>query len=251
MSMLYVFFAFFACVFAQGEHDHQHHEGHMIDVAVYYESLCPDSIKFFTKQLYPSLQKPNISHYVNLTLVPYGKSKTNRENNQITFECHHGEGECRGNKLQACALKHIDNGSNTEGLGYNKITTAFINCLMDQVKRDGNNTEFPAKRCADLNGVTNTISMIEKCQGDPEANTLLAALGDATEALNPKLKSVPTIVFNKQVKEEDSKLANDNFIKALCQYIQGEKPAECTSSSATSLGINTLIVLIAVSCYFF
>lgn len=40
--------------------------------------------------------------------------------NDYEFECHHGPKECEGNKIQACALKLIDQGRNTEDLGFNK-----------------------------------------------------------------------------------------------------------------------------------
>ncbi|KAK9886432.1 hypothetical protein WA026_016712, partial [Henosepilachna vigintioctopunctata] len=223
-----------------------------VNVAVYYEALCPDSIKFFTKQLYPTLQKVNISQHVNLTLVPYGKSTTKRADNQITFECHHGEGECRGNKLQACALKHIDNGNSSPEMGYNKITVAFINCLMDRVVRNKNDTEYPIEACEKNSEVKSAdLEEIKKCQGSDEADNLLAALGDETNKLNPKLKSVPTIVFNMQQKEEDSKLANENFVKALCQYIQGTKPAECVANSAIFNKVNAVVLLLAFASYFF
>lgn len=41
-------------------------------VYVYYESLCPDSQAFITKQLYPSMKI--LKDHVDLHLVPFGKS---------------------------------------------------------------------------------------------------------------------------------------------------------------------------------
>jgi len=41
-------------------------------VYVYYESLCPDSQAFITKQLYPSMKM--LKDHVDLHLIPYGKS---------------------------------------------------------------------------------------------------------------------------------------------------------------------------------
>lgn len=249
MSTFLVFSAVLAAVFAQGEHDHHNHDEHRVNVAVYYEALCSDSIAFFTKQLYPSLTNHNLEHYINLTLVPYGKSTTSKDQNGlITFKCHHGEGECRGNKLQACALRHIEDGKNSEGLGYNLMTVSFINCLMGTVEKKDNDTVYPTTKCAQASNVTNE-GVIEKCQGDNEGSELLAQLGDLTNRLSPKLTSVPTIVFNNEHKAEESKLANDNFVKALCNHIQGTKPKVC--NSAAFLGINSLMVLFALVSYFF
>lgn len=44
-----------------------------VPVAVYYESLCPDSAKFITEQLYPAL-KTELRDLVDITFVPFGKS---------------------------------------------------------------------------------------------------------------------------------------------------------------------------------
>lgn len=50
--------------------------------------------------------------------------------------------------------------------------------------------------------------------------------------------------FQKYVKEED-KAAYENFAKALCQHIEGDKPAECHKSGAASF--SSLIHLISLS----
>ena len=47
-----------------------------VDVAVFYEALCPDSIKFLKEQLYSTYQK--LGKYFSEgmpTLIPYGKTK--------------------------------------------------------------------------------------------------------------------------------------------------------------------------------
>ena len=48
-------------------------EGQTVKLSVHYESLCPDSIRFITTQLYPSWQHfgENILH---LDLNPFGKA---------------------------------------------------------------------------------------------------------------------------------------------------------------------------------
>lgn len=44
-----------------------------VPVTVYYESLCPDSKAFIVDQLTPTVRGP-LGNYIDLTLVPYGKS---------------------------------------------------------------------------------------------------------------------------------------------------------------------------------
>lgn len=57
-----------------------------IQVAVFYEALCPDSRNFFLKQLQPAYDK--IPHLMDIVLEPYGKAQvlyfhcfTNKSNN--------------------------------------------------------------------------------------------------------------------------------------------------------------------------
>ena len=41
-----------------------------VQIQVYYETLCPDSIRFVAEQLYPTYQK--LGQYLNIEFIPYG-----------------------------------------------------------------------------------------------------------------------------------------------------------------------------------
>lgn len=109
-----------------------------IPVSIYYESLCYDSVKFITRQLYPNYQ--HFKEFVTIDFVPYGKSMVsihhisfqsqlkqifqhsfNKTTGKYTFNCHHGRDECKGNKFQACALSQIDN---------QDLKLEFVMCVM-------------------------------------------------------------------------------------------------------------------------
>ncbi|XP_066149341.1 GILT-like protein 1 [Euwallacea fornicatus] len=235
-----------AVLVVAAQHDeHQHsghmnHENHRVAVNIYYESLCPDSRKFFTQQLYPSLQG-NLSNFVNLTLVPYGKTKMEFKTNEYEFDCHHGPKECEGNKIQACALKLIEQGKPTEGFGFNKVAVGFINCLMDKTEKKGDNATFPTKDCAEINHVNN-LNLIENCAAHSDGSNYLATLGTQTNEVSNPLKSVPTIVFNGQFKADDNALAQTNFVKSLCQYITKDKPSECNGAATLSISLAFLVI---------
>lgn len=70
--------------------------------------------------------------------------------------------------------------------------------------------------------------------------------GQLTDKLQKPLKGVPTIVFDGQYKEEDSKLAQINFVKAFCQYVKGAKPAECAKNSGSPLHFQYLTIIVGV-----
>uniref|UniRef100_V5G552 Gamma-interferon-inducible-lysosomal thiol reductase n=1 Tax=Anoplophora glabripennis TaxID=217634 RepID=V5G552_ANOGL len=199
---------------------------------------------YFTQQLYPSLQT-NLSNFVNLTLVPYGKTKASFEMSEYKFECHHGPAECRGNKIQACALKLIEADPNSAGLGFNRVATGFINCLMDKAVRNGDDATFPTNDCAVVNRVSN-LNHIENCANHVDGSNQLALFGKITDDLQKPLKGVPTIVFNDVYKAEDNSLAQSNFVKALCQYIVGAKPEECSKNGAGSLSISLACLVLAL-----
>lgn len=78
----------------------------------------------------------------------------------------------------------------------------------------------------------------------------LSEYGNITQRLNPPLKNVPFIVFKEQIKEGDSDLAQENFIKAICQYIDTNKPPECKSSASRMSLAVVAFVLIFVKQFF-
>ena len=43
-----------------------------VNIQVYYESLCPDSINFITQQLYPTYQA--LGNYMNIEFIPFGNA---------------------------------------------------------------------------------------------------------------------------------------------------------------------------------
>lgn len=44
-----------------------------VQLGVYYESLCPDSVRFIIEQLHPVKSGP-LGRYIDVTLIPFGKA---------------------------------------------------------------------------------------------------------------------------------------------------------------------------------
>lgn len=206
-----------------------------ISVSVYYESLCPDSIKFFTTQLYPTYTSP-LKRYFNLKLIPFGKSTQRGPND---FDCHHGPKECYGNKVQGCILRYVD---------VEADQMKFINCLMG-LALNNKNGPYPLDQCGRSNNF-NTNPIVQ-CANSTEGNEVLSKNGDLTSQLNPQLTSVPTVVFNDNFSKKDQDQAFSDFQTVLCSYIKGEHPHECHSSNSASVHTSAVIPMsLFISWYY-
>jgi hypothetical protein len=66
----------FSYLQAHDGHDHTHHQTQNLSseqrlpITIYYEALCPDSVKFFKDQLVPTYK--DLGKYMDIEFVPYG-----------------------------------------------------------------------------------------------------------------------------------------------------------------------------------
>ncbi|KAH8358711.1 hypothetical protein KR093_001878 [Drosophila rubida] len=224
-----------------------------VPVAVYYESLCPDSAKFITEQLYPAM-KSELRDVVEITFVPFGKSQYSTLGSDVTFTCHHGPNECYGNKVHACAIDKIQSDSYRLDSTRESLTLDFINCLMKAGKNFPDNV-YPGQRCASESQVN--WENIKVCANTTEGSALLRQAGDLTAKLKEPLTSVPTILFNEvsaarklvappdsisrsrshPAQQFDSKVnqnAQNNFVGTLCRYVGAPQPRICADHNAAS-----------------
>jgi len=185
-----------------------------VQVSLYWESLCPDSIQFILTQLYPTYQA--VPDIFTLDLVPYGKAcsySVPDVNGTYSFVCQHGSNECLGNKLLACALNlYTDENTQVE----------FVYCVE-------NSTEpyNAGEQCATELGLD--WDAIETCFDSNTANSYLFENGEITRSLNPTLNSVPWIVINGNHTQDTQVAAQYDLLNFLCDTYQGTKPAACSS----------------------
>lgn len=186
-----------------------------LKVEVYYETLCGDSKRFITRQLYP-VKTSSLGEYFDVEFVPYGKATTTGSSGSYGFTCQHGQKECDGNKMHACALKHVNS---------TELKVEFIHCSMS--------TKSPPKslpECAEKLQVNTTD--IEACIEGEEGDELLASNGRQTHALRPKLYFVPWIRYNKVFTEENLENSQHNFKSVLCAELKKSEvnPPECEAT---------------------
>ena len=70
-----------------------------VDVALYYETLCPYCKQFITGQLVRAYV--TIPDIINITIVPYGNAHETYDSSTQTYQftCQHGPEECVGNLI--------------------------------------------------------------------------------------------------------------------------------------------------------
>ncbi|XP_077293959.1 GILT-like protein 1 [Arctopsyche grandis] len=180
-----------------------------IKVAVYYEALCPDSVRFITKQLYPAWQ--TMHNAFKVKLIPYGKAVHNKIDGKWQFECQHGPKECYGNKIQGCTLK-IKSLSDE-----NKFD--LINCLMSNKRPDAALSECSTK-------LNITTTDVQTCADGTKGDDILATYGDKTANLKPSLSFVPTVIFNEKFDQDQQNEAMVDLKSVICK-LATKKPAQC------------------------
>ncbi|XP_021913568.1 GILT-like protein 1 isoform X2 [Zootermopsis nevadensis] len=173
-------------------------------VTVFYEALCPDSRSFFTKQLLPTFEK--IPLLIQINLVPYGKAMTETVGTSYRFTCQHGPLECRANKIHACAIAKVTQPD---------IQLKYITCMIS----DNMNPEKIGEECAQDHDVR--WKEVVGCAVGSEGEELLKQHGEATNALNPRVSFVPTVLLDQSQDNQPGILKN--LFKEVCTHLQEQR----------------------------
>lgn len=184
-----------------------------VTVDVYYECLCPDSRYFVTHQLYPAWQVA--SEIMKVNFWPYGKATTEKTKHGYKFNCQHGEKECEGDMIHACAAHLVSNAD---------LRMEYIKCMVSDHDYD---PEKSGATCAKQIGVD--WSAVSTCANNYEGQELHAEAGLKTNALEPKVSFIPTIEIDSS--QGSQKALLKNFLLEVCKAYQektGEKgPQGC------------------------
>ncbi|CAL1531012.1 unnamed protein product [Lymnaea stagnalis] len=186
----------------------------LVNITLYYESLCPDCKNFITKMLYPSWQK--VGSIMNLKLVPYGNAQEKQVGDHWEFNCQHGKEECVGNIIETCAIVIVQKIS---------VYFPFINCMESSAARP----EDSAKVCAKRFPVP--LDQILKCSNSSMGNSLEHQMAVQTDALVPSHQYVPWVTLNGVHTEEIEKEAEADLVKLVCDTYKGTKPPACSQDN--------------------
>uniref|UniRef100_A0A0K8TVH5 Odorant Binding Protein n=1 Tax=Epiphyas postvittana TaxID=65032 RepID=A0A0K8TVH5_EPIPO len=182
-----------------------------VKIAVYYESLCPDSKRFITSQLAPVWR--DFRGAVKVKLVPYGKATHDKVNGKWQFTCQHGADECYGNKIQSCILKDRSL-QDTDKM-------ELVICLMSQASPDKS-----LDTCLEQIKKQSESDKLKRCAGGDQGDNLHAANGDKTDAVQRPLSFVPTVVVNERFDQAIQDEAVNNLKAVVCR-LAPTKPAVC------------------------
>lgn len=169
-----------------------------LHILVLYESLCPDSVKFFRDQLEPSYDY--IKNYVDIHLVPFGKS--NSINNGIEFQCQHGPPECEGNRMQSCVLNEFDNDQDKQ--------VQFAICQMS------GNADPIGKHCGEIVGIQH--DSINYCINSRIGTNLQLEAEFITQAFEPSF--VPTIIYQGVFDQQLQDRSQSEFLSVVCGLLK-------------------------------
>ncbi|XP_068244553.1 uncharacterized protein [Palaemon carinicauda] len=180
-----------------------------VKVTVYLQSLCSDTVRFFTSQLYPTWQ--DLQDIIDLEFVPYGKARaTPLESGGYKFVCQHGQEECYGNLVMSCVQNSLPISTQVD----------FFNCMFSQ-----RNPAQAGSKCSDDLGLDWTP--FEECAKSDQGAELLYQNGLRTAALKPRLHFIPTIVIDGHYDDYQLRLSLLAFKNQICNMYQGPPHQSC------------------------
>lgn len=181
-----------------------------VNIDVYFESLCPDSRRFFLDQLLPTYR--DIGHMMKPQLVAFGKARVLANNKMI---CQHGARECEGNRLMSCIqARGKSDGDIIETLA----------CLFD--------LSSAPKSCIEkhLNGTS--FEDIDKCKNSDESYQMMVKNEQATG----KISYVPKVTVNNEYSEEIQQECEHNLKACVCKNYKGsDKSDKCQQVQVINL----------------
>nr|CAB3501113.1 unnamed protein product [Digitaria exilis] len=196
-----------------------------VDVALYYESLCPYSALFVVNHL-AKVFEDGLLDAVDLKLVPYGNARVHAGGE---ISCQHGPYECLLNTVEGCA---IDAWPDLD------VHFRFIYCVEDLVVKGQYKTW---KSCFQKLGLD--PKPVTECYQSEQGHKLDLKYANQTDALVPPHRYVPWVVVDGQPLLEDY----ENFEVYVCKAYKGSPPKVCEGLVQPSMALETAVARSGVS----
>jgi len=183
---------------------------------VFFESKCPDSMRFFKEQMRPTFDE--LSLYFVVIPVPWGKANfTPNGHEGFNFTCQHGPEECQGNRMFACAKHFMIN----DMYSYANFTTCAMS--LDDPPTALNST------CAEI--ITETQrNAIDYCLETPMGDYFLVYEYVFQDGMAPDLDYVPWMIVNDVHNATLQDKAEHHLKDLVCDMYKGPTPPQACSS---------------------
>mmetsp|Transcript_7166 Transcript_7166/g.20128 ORF Transcript_7166/g.20128 Transcript_7166/m.20128 type:complete len:275 (-) Transcript_7166:83-907(-) len=194
-----------------------------VNVSIYYESLCPQSLNLLNTTLRQVFSDSDLSSRISLRLVPFGNAQTIDSDHisdgykwwhpNASFPviiCQHHETECLGNMIHACAADVLKDP---------QAYVPFIVCMASYGPSTG--VELTSYACGKKLGID--MESIKGCTYSERGSKLHADNGLMT-SLTLNKSYVPWVVVNGKHRKEAE---GPGLVDFLCGELAAPKPAAC------------------------
>lgn len=203
-----------------------------VPIDVYYESQCPDSLKFLNNTLRQVWESKELNDVIDVRLFPFGNAQLLSEERvhegyrffhpdaqYPLIVCEHGEVECLGNVLQACAI---------EQLFYAEQYVPFVLCMAEYGSDAG--VELPSYICGKQHNVD--MYALRECSESEDGHEMMVRSGIMSLPPHVNRTSTPWVVVNGTHSEEAE--AGD-LVGPVCRALVGHPDApqlrECQNAN--------------------
>jgi len=205
-----------------------HDDGSKVSMDIYYEALCPQSLHLLNGTLREVWADEELRGRISLHFIPFGNAKEMPLSQvspgykywhpQAQFPlvlCQHGETECLGNQIHACAVDLLKTPDRY---------VPFIMCMASYGPHTS--VELSSFECGSRLNVG--IEQIKSCAMSDRGHQLVVANGALT--LKPELGHhyVPWVMING---EHDKAAEGPDLRAKLCSALADPKPASCSSGA--------------------
>eukprot|EP00164_Ancoracysta_twista_P002237 GFYU01002956.1.p2 GENE.GFYU01002956.1~~GFYU01002956.1.p2 ORF type:complete len:298 (-),score=117.23 GFYU01002956.1:304-1197(-) len=179
-----------------------------VKVDFYTEAECSDCIHFLKGALTDVMNAPGLLDVADIRLIVSGNAY---ENPDGTVVCQHGDPECVGNVIEACAASYYPN---------IKQWYPYMSCM-----DDGNGQPQYAQYCAQHAGMD--YKKIYACAISETGAKIVHQNIQETNALQPSHEYVPWVVLNGFPLRDE----RNNLLYHICEVYDGPKPAGCNMNN--------------------
>ena len=196
-----------------------------VQVALYYESLCPYCQDTITGSFATAFAVPDFLEMADVLLVPYGNAHWAASGDSWTFTCQHGVDECAYNQIESCSNFYISN----------PVTAFnFINCVESNDSKRKATYEGTIALCSSIVSVEE-LAGINSCWNSQQGIDLEYANALLTDALSPAHQYVPWLVGQGVHTDDIQNQLETSLLDYVCtNYTGPNKSASCAQASIKS-----------------